>query len=48
MKNSLAGFEEVIELKEEMNIVEEFLNVDSSVIELEKNKDLIRLEMNYC
>ena len=46
MKNSLMGFEEVIELKEEMNIVEEFLNVDSSVIELEKNKDLIRLEMN--
>lgn len=46
MDNDLIGFEEVIELKGEMNVVEEFLNVDASMIELEKNKDLIRLEMN--
>ena len=30
----------------DMSLVEEFLNVDSSIIEMEKNSDLIRMEMN--
>ncbi len=29
-----------------MSLVEEYLNVDSSIIEMEKNGDLIRMEMN--
>ncbi len=31
---------------DDMSLVEEFLNVDSSIIEMEKNSDLIRMEMN--
>lgn len=31
---------------DDMSLVEEFLNVDSSIIEIEKNSDLIRMEMN--
>ena len=46
MKDNEKGFEEVIELQGEMNVVEEFLNVDSSLVEYEKNRDLIRMEMN--
>ena len=30
----------------EMRVVEEYLNIDESLIEMEKNKDLIRMEMN--
>ena len=40
------SFEEIIDFDGELNIVEEFLNIDSSLIEMEKNKDLIRMEMN--
>jgi hypothetical protein len=40
------SFEEIIDFDGELNIVEEFLNLDSSLIEMEKNKDLIRMEMN--
>lgn len=46
MKDNEKGFEEIIELQGEMNVVEEFLNVDSSLVEYEKNRDLIRMEMN--
>ena len=46
MKDNSKGYEEIIELRQEMNIVEEFLNVDASLVEIEKNKDLIRMEMN--
>jgi len=30
----------------EVEIVEEFLNIDESLVELEKNRDLVRMEMN--
>ena len=36
----------VVDLENEMNIVEEFLNVDTSLIAMEKDRDLIRMEMN--
>ena len=39
-------YDEVIELESPVEIVEEYLNVDNSLIEMEKNKDLIRMEMN--
>jgi hypothetical protein len=39
-------FDETIELESPVEIVEEYLNVDNSLIEMEKNKDLIRMEMN--
>lgn len=38
--------ESVIDLENEMNIIEEFLNVDTSLIAMEKDRDLIRMEMN--
>lgn len=38
--------QDVISDMNEMNIVEEFLNVDSSLQELESNGDFIRMEMN--
>ena len=37
---------DVVDDMNEMNIVEEFLNVDSSLQELENNGDFIRMEMN--
>ena len=43
---STKGFEETIDYNKEMKVVEEFLNIDSSLVEMEKNKDLIRMEMN--
>lgn len=39
-------YDETIELESPVEIVEEYLNVDNSLIEMEKNKDLIRMEMN--
>ena len=39
-------YDELIELESPVEIVEEYLNVDNSLIEMEKNKDLIRMEMN--
>lgn len=36
----------VINLENEMNIIEEFLNVDTSLIAMEMDRDLIRMEMN--
>ena len=43
---STKGLEEKIDYTDKMNVIEEYLNVDSSLIEMEKNRDLIRLEMN--
>ncbi len=40
------SLDEIIEMQGEMKVVEEFLNVDNSLIEFEKSRDLIRLEMN--
>ncbi len=39
-------FDEVIELESPVEVVEEYLDVDNSLVEMEKNKDLIRMEMN--
>lgn len=43
---STKGLEEKIDYTDKMNVIEEYLNVDSSLVEMEKNRDLIRLEMN--
>ena len=45
MKVNKTG-KDVVDDMNEMNIVEEFLNVDSSLQELENNGDFIRMEMN--
>jgi len=37
---------EIIDIEGEVEIVEEFLNAPSTFVDIEKNKDLIRLEMN--
>ena len=39
-------YQEVEELENDIEIVEEFVDISDSLIELEKNRDLIRLEMN--
>ena len=39
-------FEEIKELEGDIEIIEEFVDISDSLIELEKNRDLIRLEMN--
>lgn len=39
-------YQEVEDLEREIEIVEEFVDISDSLIELEKNRDLIRLEMN--
>ena len=40
------SFEEIIDFDGELNIVEEFLNIDSSLIEMEKNKDKMKELVN--
>ena len=42
----LDEYDEIEELEREIEIIEEFVDISDSLIELEKNKDLIRLEMN--
>lgn len=37
---------EIIDIEGEVEIVEEFLNTPSAFLDIEKNKDLIRMEMN--
>ena len=37
---------EIIDIDSEVEIVEEFLNAPTTFLEIEKNRDLIRLEMN--
>lgn len=39
-------YQEVEELERDIEIVEEFVDISDSLIELEQNRDLIRLEMN--
>lgn len=39
-------YEEITELEGDIEIVEEFVDISDSLIELEKDRDLIRLEMN--
>lgn len=48
MKNKLIDieFDEVIELESPVEVVEEYLDVDNSLVEMERNRDLIRMEMN--
>lgn len=39
-------YQEVEDLERDIEIIEEFVDISDSLIELEKNRDLIRLEMN--
>ena len=39
-------FEEIKELESDIEIIEEFVDISDSLIELEQDRDLIRLEMN--
>ena len=39
-------FEEIKELEGDIEVIEEFVDISDSLIELEKDRDLIRLEMN--
>lgn len=39
-------YQEIEELERDIEIVEEFVDISDSLIELEQNRDLIRLEMN--
>lgn len=39
-------YDEEVKLEEDIEIVEEYLDISEELIELEKNKDLIRMEMN--
>lgn len=39
-------FEEIQELENDIEIIEEFVDISDSLIELEQDRDLIRLEMN--
>lgn len=40
------GSEEMTELETPVEVVEEYIDIDDDLIELEQNKDLIRLDMN--
>ena len=39
-------YQEVEDLERDIEVIEEFVDISDSLIELEKNRDLIRLEMN--